>query len=143
MSDGHADFKLLELVRLRVAQIHQNPISIQMHLDELRATGETEERLNQLESWITSSLFTENEGAALALCDKISCDSASPLPNVLIREMRQYFTRGAIVKLTLAIINAGDLHRIEGGLLLVILLVVALVRGWQPSERLLIHGPRR
>ena len=65
-ADG-ADPKLLELMRLRVAQIHQCPVSIEMYMGELTAKGETKGRLRQLEAWKTSNLFDAGERAALAI----------------------------------------------------------------------------
>lgn len=102
------DPHLLDLVRLRVAQIHQCPVSIAMHSEELSAKGETKERLDQLETWGTSSAFDGKERAALALCEKITLDPAPVLPEYLIRETRHYFTKAAIVNLTIAIIAVND-----------------------------------
>ncbi len=110
--DG-VDSNLLELVRLRVAQIHQCPVSIENHMEELRAKGETNNRLDQVATWGTSSLFDENERAALALCEKITVDPASPLLDCLIQEMRHYFTKAQIVSLTLAIIAVNDWNFLE------------------------------
>lgn len=79
-----------------------------MHQEELEGKGETKRRLTELETWVTSSLFDESERAALALCEKITVDSAHPIPEHLIQEARHYFTKGAIVSLTLAIIAVND-----------------------------------
>ena len=106
--DGGADPLLLDLVRLRVAQIHQCPISIALHLEDLQASGESQRRLDHLENWGASPLFDNGERAALALCEKITLDPARPLPDYLIREMRHYFTKEAIVSLTLTIIAVND-----------------------------------
>ena len=105
---GSAGPRLLELIRLRVAQIHQCPISIALHLEDLQASGESQRRLDHLENWGASPLFDNGERAALALCEKITLDPARPLPDYLIREMRHYFTKEAIVSLTLTIIAVND-----------------------------------
>jgi AhpD family alkylhydroperoxidase len=111
---GSADPRLLELVRLRVAQIHQSPISIEMHLEGLRVRGETEERLQQLETWATSGLFDGRERAALTLCEKITSDESDSLPDYLIQETRHYFNKGTLIKLTLAIMAVNDWHFLGG-----------------------------
>ena len=107
--DGHsAGPKLLELMALRVAQIHQCLPSIQIHMEKLRSMGETERRLQHLETWATSELFDVQERAALAFCEKITLNPAQPLLDSLIQEMRHYFTKAAIVSLTLAIMAVND-----------------------------------
>ena len=106
--NGGADPKLLDLVRLRVAQLHQETSSIKEHLADLRDHGETSERLDQLATWGDSTLFDESERAALALCEKLTLDSAGPLNHCLIQEMRHHFTKGAIVSLTVAIVAVND-----------------------------------
>jgi len=100
--------KLIELVRLRVAQIHQCPDSIAEHRERLKGFGETEGRLHELETWGPSILFDGQERAALALCETITRNPEQPLPDRLIQEMRRYFTKSAIVSLTLAILAVND-----------------------------------
>ncbi|MDD5261261.1 MAG: carboxymuconolactone decarboxylase family protein [Methylacidiphilales bacterium] len=112
-AEGNVAPKLLELLRLRVAQIRQCPISIITHQEELKARGETNKRLSQLETWATSDLFDSQERAALAFCEKITMDTATPQYEDLIQEMRNYFTKMQVVALTLAIIAVNDLNILE------------------------------
>ena len=107
-NDGAATPRLLELVSLRVSQIHQCQDSIDMHRELLRSMGETKEQLEELETWETSTLFNGGERAALTLCDKITLNPSEPLTDVLIRRMRNYFTKESIVSLTLTIIAVND-----------------------------------
>jgi AhpD family alkylhydroperoxidase len=82
---------VLELVRLRVAQIHQCPESLACHRANLKARGDGA-RLDELETWQTSTLFTHAERAALALCEHITLASEEPFPESLFQEMHCYFT---------------------------------------------------
>ncbi len=70
--------------------------------------GETERRLQHLETWGTSELFHVRERAALEYCEKITLNPAQPLLDSLIQKMRQYFTKAALVSLTLAIMAVND-----------------------------------
>ena len=107
-TNGEASARLVELIKLRAAQIYGCPISIQSHLGELNAWGEPSERLEQLDSWTTSALYNDRERAALAFCESIAQNPARPLPDYLIKEMRHHFTKAAIVQLTLAIVAVSD-----------------------------------
>ena len=105
---GSAGPRLLELIRLRVAQIHQCPVSIENHEEKLATLGETRERLRQLKTWVISSLFDGQERAALALCERVSLEPGHPLPDYLIHELRPYFSKAAILNLILAIMAVND-----------------------------------
>ena len=58
--------KLLDLIKLRVSQINGCAYCIDMHWKDLRAAGETEQRLYGLDAWRESPYYTERERAALA-----------------------------------------------------------------------------
>jgi AhpD family alkylhydroperoxidase len=112
--DGPAEIKLLELVSLRVAQIHHCAESIQYHSRKLKAEGETPTRLAHLGDWEACDLFDRQERAALRLCEKITLDPAQPHPDFLIQEMRHYFTKAEILSLTLAIMAVNDWNSWDG-----------------------------
>ena len=107
-NDGAVTPRLLELVSLRVSQIHQCQDSIHSHRETLRSMGETKEQLEELETWETSTHFSGGERAALTLCEKITLNPSEPLPDVLIRRMRNYFTKESIINLTLTIMAVND-----------------------------------
>jgi AhpD family alkylhydroperoxidase len=56
---------LLDLVRLRASQINGCAFCIDMHSKDLRAAGETEQRLYLLDAWRESPCFSDRERAAL------------------------------------------------------------------------------
>jgi alkylhydroperoxidase family enzyme len=98
---------VLELARARVAQIHQCPESLAHHTAVLKARGDGA-RLDELETWHTSTLFTDAQRAALALCERLTLDPAEPLPDSLLQEMHRYFTNDGIISVTMAIMAAID-----------------------------------
>src|SRR4026208_946497 len=57
---------LLDLVYFRVSQINGCAFCLDMHSKDLRAAGETEQRLYVLEAWRESPFYSEREGAAVA-----------------------------------------------------------------------------
>ena len=60
------DPKLLDLINLRVSQINGCAYCLDMHWKDLRAAGQTEQRLYGLDAWRESPYYTERERAALA-----------------------------------------------------------------------------
>lgn len=55
------DSKLQDLIRLRASQINGCAYCIDMHWKDLRAAGETEQRLYGLDAWEESPYYTDRE----------------------------------------------------------------------------------
>src|ERR1700759_3518721 len=63
---------LLELVKLRASQLNGCAHCIDMHTKELRADGESEQRLYLLDAWRESPFYSERERAALAWAEALT-----------------------------------------------------------------------
>jgi AhpD family alkylhydroperoxidase len=61
--------RLLELVKIRASQLNRCAYCIDMHTQDARAGGETEQRLYALAAWQETPFFTARERAALALTE--------------------------------------------------------------------------
>ena len=74
------DMRLLELVKLRVSQINGCAFCLDMHLRVARSLGESELRIQLLNAWRDSSLYSERERAALdwAECLTLLSDRGAP-----------------------------------------------------------------
>src|SRR5215831_12472374 len=66
------DRNLLNLVYLRASQINGCAYCLDMHWKDLRAAGETEQRLYGLDAWNESPYYTDRERAALAWTEAIT-----------------------------------------------------------------------
>jgi AhpD family alkylhydroperoxidase len=66
------DRTLLELVKLRASQINGCAHCIDMHVKELRAMGEGEQRLHLLDAWEESPFYSDRERAALTWCEAVT-----------------------------------------------------------------------
>src|SRR5271156_716290 len=71
----YLDPSLEDLVRLRVAQIHECEWSMRVQSKKMKARGERALRLGLLKEWRTQMIFTDRERAALNLAEVITCDS--------------------------------------------------------------------
>ena len=64
--------KLLHLLEFRVSQINGCAYCLDMHSKDLRAAGESEQRLYLLDAWRESPFYTERERAALAWAEAVT-----------------------------------------------------------------------
>src|SRR5438067_2511172 len=64
--------KLIHLIKLRASQINGCAYCIDMHWKDLRAIGETEQRLYGLDAWEESPYYTDRERAALAWTEAVT-----------------------------------------------------------------------
>jgi AhpD family alkylhydroperoxidase len=71
---------LLLLVKLRASQINGCAYCLDMHSKDLRALGETEQRLHVLGAWREAPFYSERERAALAWTEALTlnCGYARP-----------------------------------------------------------------
>lgn len=99
---------LLDLVRLRASQINGCAYCVDMHSLDLRAEGETEQRVNTVCVWQETPFFTERERAALLWTEKLTLISLDHVPDDVYEQVRPHFTDAELTNLTLAIatINA-------------------------------------
>jgi alkylhydroperoxidase family enzyme len=79
-----------------------------MHWKDLRAAGESEQRLYGLDAWRESPYYTDKERAALAWTEAVTNIQQGHAPDEVFEKTRQHFSEKELVDLTLAIaaINA-------------------------------------
>src|SRR5476651_878846 len=63
---------LLDLVYFRVSQINGCAFCLDMHSKDLRAMGETEQRLYMLDAWREGTVYTNRERVALAFAEGVT-----------------------------------------------------------------------
>ena len=99
---------LIELVKTRASQINGCAYCINMHTEDARKHGETEQRLHLLNAWRESPLYSERERAALAWTEALTLVSETHAPDADYEAVQAEFTDGELVNLTVLIgaINA-------------------------------------
>jgi AhpD family alkylhydroperoxidase len=102
---------LLDLVRLRASQLNGCAYCIDMHSKDLRAEGESEQRLYLLEVWREAPFYSDRERAALAWTEAVTLISEGHVPDEVYDEARQHFTDAELVKLTLAAVAINGWNR--------------------------------
>ena len=108
ISESTLEHKLLHLVKMRASQINGCAFCINMHTQDARKQGETEQRLYLLNAWHESPLYTDRERAALAWTEALTLNAETHAPDDLYEGVRAHFSEAETVNLTMLIgaINA-------------------------------------
>ena len=106
------DYKLLELVRLRVSQINSCAYCLDMHYKEAIHAGETPLRLISVSAWRETSYYSPQEQAALAFAEVLTHMPAEEHSDAIHDELNKYFTKEEIANLTMAIIQINSWNRL-------------------------------
>jgi AhpD family alkylhydroperoxidase len=96
---------LMELVKTRASQINGCAFCINMHTQDARKRGETEQRLYLLNAWREAPVYTDRERAALAWTEAVTLISQTHAPDDVYNEVRAHFSEAETVNLT-ALIGA-------------------------------------
>src|SRR6202023_4024889 len=102
------DESLLHLVRLRASQINGCAYCLDMHWKDLRALGETEQRLYSLDAWRECPYYSDRERAALAWTEAVTLIADGHASDAVYDQVRPHFSEKELSDLTLAVaaINA-------------------------------------
>src|SRR5579884_2042354 len=82
---------LIHLIKLRASQINGCAYCLDMHWKDLKAIGESEQRLYELNAWEESPFYSDRERAALAWTDAVTRVADSRVPDDLYEEVRKHF----------------------------------------------------
>jgi len=103
---------LIELVKTRASQINGCAFCINMHTQDARKHGETEQRLYLLNAWRESPVYTDRERAALAWTEAVTLISEAHAPDDLYAEVRAQFSEVETVNLTMLIATINAWNRL-------------------------------
>jgi len=104
---------LLNLVFLRASQLNRCAYCIDMHWKDLRAAGETEQRLYGLDAWEESPYYNDRERAALAWTDAVTKVREGHVPDAVYQRVRESFKEKELADLTLAITTINGWNRLN------------------------------
>ena len=108
--------QLLHLIKMRASQINGCAYCIDMHSKDLRAIGETEQRIYSLDAWRECPYYTDRERAALAWTEAVTLITSGHVPDQVYEEAKAQFSEKELADLTLAVaaINAWNRLAIAG-----------------------------
>jgi AhpD family alkylhydroperoxidase len=104
---------LIELVKTRASQINGCAFCINMHTQDARKQGETEQRLYLLNAWRESPVYTDRERAALAWTEAVTLIADTHVPDDVYNEVRSQFSEEETVNLTMLVATINAWNRIS------------------------------
>jgi AhpD family alkylhydroperoxidase len=113
LSKSQLEQPLLNLIYYRVSQINGCAYCLDMHSKDLRAEGETEQRLYVLDAWRETPLYSDRERAALAWAEAVTKITNANVPDDVYEEARQQFSEEELIDLTLAVIAINSYNRVN------------------------------
>lgn len=107
--------RLVHLVKLRASQINGCAYCVDMHVNEARRDGLSEQAIALVCAWRESPLFDARERAVLAWTDALTNVGTTGAPDEDFEPLRQYFSDSEIANLTVAIGTINVWNRIAVG----------------------------
>lgn len=104
---------LLELVKMRASQINGCAYCLDMHSEDARAAGETEQRLYLLDAWREAPFYSDRERAALEWTESLTLVRENHVPDEVYEKARQYFSEKELVDLALAVVAINTWNRLS------------------------------
>jgi AhpD family alkylhydroperoxidase len=103
---------LLELIDFRVSPLNGCAYCLDMHSKDLRAGGETEQRLYVLSAWRDAPFYSERERAALAWAEALTKINHG-VPDEVYAEAEKRFSEQELIDLAMAVIAINGWNRIN------------------------------
>jgi len=102
--------RLLDLIAFRVSQINGCTVCLDMHSKDLRAEGESEQRLYLLDAWHDAPFYSDRERAALGWAEAVTkCE----VPDEVFEAAMEQFSEKEIIDITIATIAINSWNRIN------------------------------
>ena len=104
---------LLHLLKFRVSQINGCAYCLDMHSKDLRAGGETEQRLYCLDAWRETPFYTDRERSALEWAEALTLITEGHVPDEVFERVKQQFNEKEIIDLTMAVVTINSWNRLS------------------------------
>ena len=101
-----------ELIKLKASMINKCAYCIQMHSEQARKNGESEQRIYALAAWQESPLFSDEERAVLALTEEVTLIAQSGLSDATYKHCIALFGEQKVAQLIMQIVTINAWNRI-------------------------------
>jgi AhpD family alkylhydroperoxidase len=112
LGSSSIEARLRYLVELRVSQINGCAYCVDLHTNQLRREGETQQRLDCLVVWREVPFYDERERAALEWAEVVTLIKDTHAPDSAYEAMSAHFTEKELVDLTFVIADMNLWNRI-------------------------------
>ncbi len=105
----------VQLVHLRASQINGCSVCVQMHAQDLKKAGESDERIWAVAAWRDAPYFTDAERAALMMTEAVTrlSDREDPVPDEVYDEAAKHFEEPALASLIIEIASINVWNRLN------------------------------
>ena len=101
------------LIEIRASQINGCAYCLDMHTQDARAEGESEQRLYLLPAWREAPFYSDRERAALEWTEAVTLVAVDHVPDEVFERVRPHFTDEELANLTLAINAINSWNRLN------------------------------
>ncbi len=105
--------KLQHLIEFRVSQINGCAYCLDMHSKDLRAEGETEQRLYMISAWRESPVYTDRERAAFAWAEAVTLLGEDGVSDEVYEAAKKEFNEQELIDLTMVVVAINGWNRIN------------------------------
>jgi AhpD family alkylhydroperoxidase len=104
---------LIHIVKLYASEINHCAYCIDMHWKDLRALGETEQRLYGLPAWREAPYYTDRERAAFIWTEALTVITDGFVPDEAYEAVQSHFSEKELVELTMVIVTINSWNRMS------------------------------
>ncbi|HEY5087757.1 MAG TPA: carboxymuconolactone decarboxylase family protein [Gemmatimonadaceae bacterium] len=104
---------LIHIVKLYASEINHCAYCIDMHWKDLRALGETEQRLYGLPAWREAPYYTDRERAAFTWTEAVTVVTDGFVSDEVYEAVRPHFSEKQLVELTMVIVTINSWNRLS------------------------------
>ncbi len=104
---------LIHIVKLYASEINRCAYCIDMHWKDLRALGETEQRLYGLPAWREAPYYTDRERAAFIWTEAVTVVTDGFISDEAYDAVRPHFSEKELVELTMVIVTINSWNRLS------------------------------
>lgn len=113
LAKSSIESSLKHLLSFRVSQINGCAFCLDMHSKDLRAEGETEQRLYVLDAWREAPFYSDRERAALAFAESLTKLENGQLPDAVYDEASSHFSEQELIDLLMIVITINSYNRVN------------------------------
>ncbi|MGN6477662.1 MAG: carboxymuconolactone decarboxylase family protein [Flavipsychrobacter sp.] len=113
LSKCRIERNLLHLIEFRISQINGCAYCLDMHSKDLRAEGETEQRIYMLDAWKEASIYTAREKAAFRWAEAVTLLKDKEVSDEVYDEAVSQFSDEELIDLTIAVLAINCYNRLN------------------------------
>lgn len=113
LNKSSVEQSIFHLVYFRVSQINGCSFCLDMHSKDLRAAGETEQRLYGISAWRETPYYSERERSAFAWAEAVTNLKDGQVADEVYYQVCKHFSEEELIDLTLAVTTINTYNRIN------------------------------